>query len=72
MTFSLYVAVSNRELEKLRAHSTRLTTENDKLQEENDSLRGQVHLLQFKIELLVDMLTLANLDCNKLELELEV
>ena len=27
----------------------------------------QVNLLKFKIELLVDMLTLANLDCDKLE-----
>ena len=27
----------------------------------------QVNLLKFKIELLIDMLTLANLDCDKLE-----
>ena len=36
----------------------------------HDSLarRGpQVNLLKFKIELLIDMLTLANLDCDKLE-----
>lgn len=38
-----------------------------KLREENAALRGEVNLLKFKVELLVDMVTLANLDCDKME-----
>ena len=38
--------------------------------DENTTLKGQVHLLKFKVDLLVDMVTLANLDCDKLEDEL--
>ena len=38
-----------------------------RLRHENESLRGEMNLLKFKIELLVDMVTLANLDCDKLE-----
>lgn len=42
-----------------------------KLRAENEALRGQVHLLNFKVELLLGMVTLANLDCDKLEADLE-
>ena len=38
-----------------------------RLRHENEPLRGEMNLLKFKIELLVDMVTLANLDCDKLE-----
>ena len=38
---------------------------------DNNALKGQVHLLKFKCDLLIDMVTLANLDCDKLEDELE-
>jgi len=38
-----------------------------RLQQENDALRGEVNMLKFKVELLLDMVTLANLDCDKLE-----
>mmetsp|Transcript_33949 Transcript_33949/g.72498 ORF Transcript_33949/g.72498 Transcript_33949/m.72498 type:complete len:141 (-) Transcript_33949:570-992(-) len=42
----------------------------ERLQMENKALRGEVSMLKFKIELLIDMVTLANLDCDKLEEEL--
>ena len=48
-----------------------MTKENNRLKAEADALKGQVHLLKFKVELLIDMVTLANLDCDKLEDELE-
>jgi hypothetical protein len=48
-----------------------LRAEVARLQAENDALKGQIHLYQFKMELLLDMCTLANLDCDKLEDELE-
>ena len=34
-------------------------------------LKGQIHLLKFKVDLLIDMVTIANLDCENLERELE-
>ena len=57
-------AAARSEADKLRAQVAQLT-------EENGALKGQIHLLKFKTELLVDMVTLANLDCDKLEDELE-
>ncbi len=42
-----------------------------RLRAENEALRGQVHMLTFKVELLLGMVTLANLDCDKLEDELQ-
>ena len=48
----------------------RLQGANKTLCGENTALRGEVNLLKFKIELLVDMLTLANLDCDALADEL--
>lgn len=67
-------AAALRQLDELRQENTRLLAENGTLVRqkegmaaENESLKGQVHLLQFKIELLVDMVTLANLDCDQLQ-----
>mmetsp|Transcript_42512 Transcript_42512/g.103159 ORF Transcript_42512/g.103159 Transcript_42512/m.103159 type:complete len:164 (+) Transcript_42512:114-605(+) len=60
------VRANDRENQELRKESARLANDNAKLIQQNDTLRGEVHLLRFKMELLVDMLTLANLDCNKL------
>ena len=44
----------------------RVKGENDALRSENKSLQGEVNMMKFKIELLIDMVTLANLDCDKL------
>ncbi|EOD23413.1 hypothetical protein EMIHUDRAFT_239681 [Emiliania huxleyi CCMP1516] len=49
----------------------RLSSENAQLAGENTALRSEVNLLKLKVELLVDMVTLANLDCDKLSEELE-
>ena len=54
-----------------RAESGELRSRVERMGEENAALKGQVHLLKFKVDLLVDMVTLANLDCDKLEDELE-
>ena len=71
-------ASSSAELQKALADAAAARAERDKLraqldqsEEENLALKGQVHLLKFKVDLLVDMVTLANLDCDKLEDELE-
>ena len=40
--------------------------ENEALRGENTKLQGEVNMMKFKIELLIDMVTLANLDCDKL------
>ena len=47
------------------------SAETQRLQQENEALRGEVNMLKFKIELLIDMVTLANLDCDKLEEQLD-
>lgn len=47
------------ELAKLKAENEALRGDNKKLQEE-------ANMMKFKIELLVDMVTIANLDCDKL------
>lgn len=59
------------QLASLRQENEELLAAKKRLQEENDALKGKSHLLQFKVELLLDMVTLANLDCDKLEDELE-
>ena len=72
-------AAEEREVEDLKKDSQRLRTENGDLlkrntvlHRENEDLRGEVHLLRFKLELLVDMVTLANLDCDQLADQLQV
>ena len=48
-----------------------LAKENAGLKAENERLKGQIHLLKYKVDLLIDMVTLANLDCEDLENSLE-
>ena len=64
-------AALQAELDALRAENASLKTEKAQMQEEKETLASKAHLLQFKVELLLDMVTLANLDCDKLEDELE-
>ena len=52
------------------AEIAKLKLQLEDMTDENTTLKGQVHLLKFKVDLLVDMVTLANLDCDKLEDEL--
>ena len=58
-------AAAKAEAENLRTQVTQLTAD-------KEALKGHIHLLMFKVDLLTDMVTLANLDCDKLEDELEV
>ena len=58
-------------LRAAREEAVAARAEVERMGEENAALKGQVHLLKFKVDLLVDMVTLANLDCDKLEDELE-
>uniref|UniRef100_A0A7S3WYQ2 Uncharacterized protein n=1 Tax=Strombidinopsis acuminata TaxID=141414 RepID=A0A7S3WYQ2_9SPIT len=53
------------------AEAARQTDEILQLRTENEGLKSEVNLLKFKVELLLDMVTLANLDCDKLSEELE-
>lgn len=64
-------AAARAEAAAAKAEAANLRAQLEKMGEENTALKGQVHLLKFKVDLLVDMVTLANLDCDKLEDELE-
>ena len=56
-----------KENQRLRAEHGMLSQQQEGLARENESLRGEAHLLRFKMEMLVDMVTLANLDCDQLQ-----
>lgn len=71
---ALLASGGSNDAQQARADAAAAQSEADKLRaqlaamgEENTALKGQVHLLKFKVDLLVDMVTLANLDCDKLE-----